>query len=150
VIVLDPFDESLPELARQLYDFYRPVNFSRLCGRYVTRRTVDAVGLGRYSVESVARWHGVPTEHRQSVNIQEFIEQVDAHDIDVVLSVAAREIFDTDVLMTPNWGCLNVHTAEFPDYRGMMATFWALYYGEDRIGVTVHTMVEKIDAIDTV
>jgi methionyl-tRNA formyltransferase len=146
VTVLDPFDESLHELARRLYDFYGPVNFARLCGRYATRRAVDAVGLGRYSVESVARRHGVPTEHRQSVNTEEFVEQVEAHDIDVVLSVAAPEIFDTGVLTSPNWGCLNVHTAELPAYRGMMPTFWALYHGEDRIGVTVHTMVEEIDA----
>lgn len=42
--------------------------------------------------------------------------------MDVVLSAAALEIFESNVLKTPEW-CVNVHTADLPKYRGMLPTF---------------------------
>jgi methionyl-tRNA formyltransferase len=145
VVCLDPFDESLPELARRMYRLYGPRNFLRRGLEFVARTAADRVGLGRYSVASVAGNNNITIRTADSVNTDAFVAMLEREDIDVVLSVSAPEIFDKHVLSAPNWGCLNVHTAELPKYRGMLPTFWALYHGEDRIGVTVHTMAEEID-----
>jgi methionyl-tRNA formyltransferase len=82
---------------------------------------------------------------RDTVNDETFVERVEEEEIDVILSVSAPEIFAPSVLSAPKWGCLNVHTAKLPKYRGMLPTFWALYHGDDEIGVTIHTMEEEID-----
>jgi methionyl-tRNA formyltransferase len=53
-------------------------------------------------------------------------------------------------LELPRLGCLNVHSALLPKYRGMLPTFWALLNGEPETGVTVHRMVEGIDGGDII
>lgn len=145
ITILDAFDESLLELGRRMYAFYGPTNFLRLAVGYGKRKIFDTIGAETYSVSSVAQRYGIPTEHRSSVNTTEFVTTVENTNIDVLLSVSAPEIFEASVLNAPEWGCLNVHTSELPKYRGMLPTFWGLYHGEERIGVTVHTMVEEID-----
>jgi methionyl-tRNA formyltransferase len=145
VVELDAFGESTAELARRMYGFYGPVNFLRRGVSYVGRQLLDGVGDHRYSVGSVAADHGADTVSRESVNEPAFVESLKTAEIDVLLSVSAPEIFDTDVLAAPRWGCLNVHTARLPEYRGMMPTFWALYHDDEQVGITVHTMAEEID-----
>lgn len=143
--LLDSFDESLPQLAWRMFNFYGPLNFCRRSLEFVGRKVMDSVGLGTYSVESVAAEYGVRVTHQDSVNETEFAETIRANDVNVVLSVAAPEIFEADLLEAPKWGCLNVHTAKLPQYRGMLPTFWALYHGDDEVGVTVHTMEREVD-----
>ncbi|WP_157971651.1 methionyl-tRNA formyltransferase [Halorussus litoreus] len=145
IVELPSFDESGVELARRMFGFYGPVGFVRRGVEFAGRTALDAVGVGRYSVASVADEYGVPVERRESVNDPAFVERLRKRDVDVLLSVSAPEIFDVELLDAPNWGCLNVHTADLPNYRGMMPTFWALYHGEEEVGVTVHTMAEEID-----
>jgi methionyl-tRNA formyltransferase len=145
ITVLDTFDESTLALARRTYRLYGPLNFVRRGLEYAARRLADAVGARSYSVASVADCWGVPVEYRSSVNTESFVDRLERSDVDVVLSVSAPELFDKAVLEAPEWGCLNVHTAKLPEYRGMLPTFWALYHGEETVGVTVHTMVEEID-----
>jgi len=146
VVCLDPFDDSLPSLFRRTYRLYGPRGFLKQGFVYVWRRLLDFAGIGRYSVERVAAAYDIPVKHVERVNDPAFVERIESNDVDVVLSVAAPEIFEEQLLEVPRWGCLNVHTAELPKYRGMMPTFWALYHGETEVGVTVHEMVEELDA----
>ena len=145
VTILSTFDESILDLAWRTYRLYGPLNFVRRGVEYVARTAADAVGYGSYSVASVVRSHGIAVDHRESVNTPAFVDRLSGHDVDVVLSVSAPEVFEPRVLDAPRWGCLNVHTSNLPKYRGMLPTFWALYHGDDELGVTVHTMAEKID-----
>lgn len=143
--LLDPFDESYSALMRRMYALYGPVNFVRRGVDFVARKASDALGWGSYSVAKVAHSCDVSVESVDTVNDPSFVERVEAKGIDVILSVSAPEIFGPPLLNAPTWGCLNVHTAKLPKYRGMLPTFWALYHGDDEIGVTVHTMEEEID-----
>jgi methionyl-tRNA formyltransferase len=43
-------------------------------------------------------------------------------------------------------GCLNLHTALLPKYRGLMPTFWTLKNGEKETGVSVFLVDEGIDS----
>ncbi|HWS18998.1 MAG TPA: formyltransferase family protein, partial [Candidatus Elarobacter sp.] len=45
-------------------------------------------------------------------------------------------------------GCINIHHAPLPRYKGMMPTFWQLYHGEQQLGVTIHYMAAKVDEGD--
>lgn len=144
VIILRKFDEPLSDFAERMYRFYGPRNFLLRSVNYLQRRILEKLGIETYSVRGFVQNNGIAVEHKNTVNDTSFIQFV-SEGTDVVLSVSAPEIFGADLLSSPKWGCINVHTADLPKYRGMLPTFWALYHEEDEIGVTVHTMEEEID-----
>jgi methionyl-tRNA formyltransferase len=43
-------------------------------------------------------------------------------------------------------GCINLHTALLPKYRGLMPTFWVLKNNEKHTGVSVFFVDEGIDS----
>jgi methionyl-tRNA formyltransferase len=51
-------------------------------------------------------------------------------------------------LSVPPQGCINIHHAPLPRYKGMMPRFWQLYHGEAQLGVTIHYMAAKVDEGD--
>lgn len=61
------------------------------------------------------------------------------------LSINASQVFKPPLLALPRLGCINVHGALLPKYRGRLPSFWVLYNGEQETGVTVHFMNEKLD-----
>jgi methionyl-tRNA formyltransferase len=108
---------------------------------------MDARLRGR-SIASLARSAGVPLVRARSVNEPEYIAQVRAVAPDVIVSVAAPEVFKPELLEVPRLGCINIHSGRLPMYRGMMPTFWQMLRGEKAATITVHRMAEKLDAGD--
>ncbi|MHC4946786.1 MAG: methionyl-tRNA formyltransferase [Planctomycetota bacterium] len=134
------FHEPLVRTARRMLRFYGPVDFVRLCGRFA------AAKLRRSSIERLAVAAGVPLVPTESVNDPAYVERVRALAPDVIASVAAPEIFRADILRAARRGCVNIHSGRLPVYRGMMPNFWQMLHGEPHAVVTVHEMVEKLDA----
>ena len=66
---------------------------------------------------------------------------------DLVVSVRYRRILRDDAIRVPSLGVINIHSGPLPDYRGVMATFWAMLNGEPDIGSTIHWIVDG--GIDT-
>ncbi len=64
-------------------------------------------------------------------------------DIGVVWSYPM--ILPASVLRVPRLGCVNLHPALLPAYRGTQVIQWTLINGEAQIGVTLHQMDEGID-----
>jgi methionyl-tRNA formyltransferase len=50
----------------------------------------------------------------------------------------------------PPRGCLNVHGALLPQYRGIAPSFWMMVNGEQHAGVTIFFVNEDVDAGDVV
>lgn len=125
--------------------YYR--TFGAAAVGHLTTRVLRAK-LKRTSIEAVCRRHGVRHAVAADVNAQEFIDELARLELDVIVSVSCPQIFKTALLQTPRHGCLNVHGALLPHYRGVMPSFWMLANGEREAGVTVYFMDEKIDAGD--
>lgn len=66
---------------------------------------------------------------------------------DLVVSIRYRRILKPEAIAVPRFGVLNLHSGILPDYRGVMATFWAMLAGEPEIGTTLHRIVDA--GIDT-
>lgn len=66
---------------------------------------------------------------------------------DLVVSIRYRRILHDAAIAVPRHGVLNLHSGILPDYRGVMATFWAMLAGEREIGTTLHRIVDS--GIDT-
>jgi methionyl-tRNA formyltransferase len=123
----------------------------RFTGAFGVREfAVEALQYGyhraaRHSVKSVARTHGRTVLMPDDVNGPDFLARLRELEPDLVVSVSCPQIFRDELLALPRLGCINVHSALLPHYRGMLPTFWVLANGEPRTGVTVHRMTAGID-----
>jgi methionyl-tRNA formyltransferase len=136
------FHEPMWRTLRRMHGFYGLWGVFRQGLRFI-----DAQLRGR-SIASLAASAGVPVVRARSINQPGYIEQVRAVAPDVIVSVAAPEIFKAELLGLPRLGCINIHSGRLPTYRGMMPTFWQMLRGERAITMTVHHMAEKLDAGD--
>lgn len=66
---------------------------------------------------------------------------------DLIVSIRYRQILRDEAIAIPRHGVLNLHSGILPDYRGVMATFWAMLNDEKEIGSTTHRIVDA--GIDT-
>ena len=139
VTVSNAFHEPMLTTARRMLRFYGPIDFIRLCTRFA------AAKLARRSIARIAQAARIPLLHATSVNDEDYLHQVRQLNPDVIVSVAAPEIFREPLLSSPRLGCINIHSGRLPAYRGMMPTFWQLLAGETCATVTVHEMVEQLD-----
>lgn len=63
---------------------------------------------------------------------------------DIALSFYWLQKFSLDLLRVFHQA-VNYHNGLLPDHRGMKATAWSVYEGEDETGFTFHRMTEKLD-----
>jgi len=142
--------KSYAKLARQMYDFYGPINFSIMGTRYALRKLLAHLPNafrknGGYNLSQLCRHYGIAIIYESSINSAAFLKTVKDMNIDLIISVAAPVIFKKDIIDLPRSGCINIHHAPLPKYRGMMPNFWQMYHDEKSVGMTVHEINPKID-----
>ena len=135
-----PFHEPPWKTLRRMLGLYGPLGVVRMGGRFIRAR------LSGRSIGKLAAEQNIPMLPTHSVNAPDYLEQVRRLAPDVIVSVAAPEIFRKEILGIPRLGCINIHSGRLPVYRGMMPTFWQMMRGESAITVTVHEMAPKLDA----
>jgi len=135
-----PWHEPIWKTLRRLTGLYGIPGVVRLGTRFVRAR------LSGRSIATLAIGRSIPMLPATSVNAPEYVAEVRRLAPDVIVSVAAPEIFRADILRVPRLGCINIHSGRLPVYRGMMPTFWQMLHGESEVTVTVHEMAEKLDA----
>ena len=131
--------KSLMQLVRQMLGFYGLAGFFLMGTRYALKKATGD------SLKRLFTSKGIPCKEGVDVNSRFFIEEWRGKDIDVVISVASSAIFKQALLEMPRWGCLNIHHAKLPKYRGMLPNFWQMFNNEKYAGITVHRMNPKID-----
>ena len=65
---------------------------------------------------------------------------------DLLVSILGNEIFKKPIIDLAAKGCINLHTALLPKYRGLMPSFWVLKNNEQFTGVSVFFVDEGIDS----
>jgi methionyl-tRNA formyltransferase len=97
-------------------------------------------------VASVARRMGIAVWPTHRVREPELADTLRAARVDLVLNAHSLDIFHPAVLTAPTIGAFNLHPGPLPGYAGLNCPSWAILRGERTYGVTVHRMVERIDA----
>jgi methionyl-tRNA formyltransferase len=69
-------------------------------------------------------------------NSADGLERLRAAAPELIVSIRYRCILREHTIAIPEHGVLNLHSGILPDYRGVMATFWAMLTGETEIGCT--------------
>jgi methionyl-tRNA formyltransferase len=71
------------------------------------------------------------------------LELIRSLEPDLIVSIRYRRILKDEVIAIPRLGVLNLHSGVLPDYKGVMATFWAMLQNEEMIGATLHRIVDN-------
>ncbi|MEW5960604.1 MAG: methionyl-tRNA formyltransferase [Chloroflexota bacterium] len=69
---------------------------------------------------------------------------------DLIVVACFSLIFPPALLQLPRYGCLNLHPALLPAYRGPAPLFWMARNDERQAGVTLHFLDEGVDTGDIV
>ena len=81
-----------------------------------------------------------------SVNSKDSLDKIKSFKPDLLVSILGNQIFKRELLDIAPKGCINLHTALLPRYRGLMPTFWVMKNNEKYTGVSVFFVDEGIDS----
>ncbi len=95
---------------------------------------------------TLARYNIPLIQIEGNINKDENLAKLKAYQPDLYVSIAGNQIFKRKLLDSATFGCINLHTALLPKYRGLMPSFWVLRHGEKRTGVSVFFVDEGIDS----
>ena len=69
---------------------------------------------------------------------------------ELIVVAAYGRILPEEILNTPPYGSINVHSSLLPKYRGAAPINWAILNGESVTGVTIMYMAAQLDAGDII
>lgn len=117
--------------------FFLHYSWKFLLGKLDVRKKVVKV-LERYSIPQIFI--------TKSINSEVSLETLKSYKPDLLISIAGNEIFKKPLIDLAPHGCLNLHTALLPKYRGLMPSFWVLKNQEKYTGVSIFYVDEGIDS----
>jgi methionyl-tRNA formyltransferase len=141
------------QLLRELKWLYGTIGLGKLLFQAGVAKALAFLPRSRkasryYSIAQLAKAYNIPYEHVANPNQPEFTDALQQRAPELLISVACPYILKEKVLSIPQRGCINIHHAPLPRYKGMMPTFWQLFHGEQQLGVTIHYMAAKVDEGD--
>ncbi len=98
-----------------------------------------------HCLRSVGEAFDVPYHEVKKVNTEEVHRLIDQYKPDLLISISCPQIIGRKLRERFTQGCINVHSAPLPKYRGLMPGFWVLRYNENATAVTVHDLADKLD-----
>ena len=94
--------------------------------------------LSKYGISKIAI--------QGSINSEQNLKIIKSYEPDLLISILGNQIFKRPLIDLAPKGCINLHTALLPKYRGLMPTFWVLKNNEKYTGVSVFFVDEGIDS----
>ncbi len=78
---------------------------------------------------------------------QDGLEYLSTWQPDLIISIRFGQVFKRPIIALPRFGIINLHSGILPNYKGILATFWAMLNSESDIGATLHFVNDT--SIDT-
>ena len=98
------------------------------------------------SVARIAAEHGIPVHAPASLDHAIWVERIRAMKPELLLSFHYRNMVGKKIRALFPAGCVNLHSALLPKYRGRCPINWVLVNGEKETGITLHFMEDKADS----
>jgi methionyl-tRNA formyltransferase len=89
---------------------------------------------------------GMPVLECADVNEAAFVARVRELDARLGIVIAFGQKLGRDVMGAIRCGCVNLHGSLLPKYRGAAPIAWAILCGEEKTGVTVFRLTDRMDA----
>ena len=100
--------------------------------------------LHECATKIVAKKYGIPIYDPAKLRLEHSF--VNEFEVDVLLCFAYGQIIPNEVLNFPKLECFNIHPSLLPKYRGASPIFEQLKNGDEKCGVTLMKMIDKLDA----
>lgn len=94
-------------------------------------------------VKKFALKHNIPLLQPQK--IKEIENEINELKPDIIITAAYGQIMPKIILNIPKFGCINIHGSLLPKYRGASPIQYAILKGEEKTGVTIIEMNERMD-----
>lgn len=99
------------------------------------------------SIKSLLSENNIPIINIEgSINSKNSLNKIRTFNPDLLVSILGNQIFKMPLINLAPKGCINLHTALLPKYRGLMPTFWVMKNNEKYTGVSVFFVDEGIDS----
>ena len=86
----------------------------------------------------------------QPVKIKQEYEDILKLNPDIIITCAYGQIIPKEILDYPKYGCINIHASLLPKFRGGAPIHRAIINGEEKTGITIMYMDEKMDSGDII
>lgn len=123
------------------FKFFIHYGFKFLISKIQKNKNVSSV-LKKYNISKITLEKGI--------NHPESVFKIKNYEPDLLISILGNEIFKKPIIELAPKGCLNLHSALLPKYRGLMPTFWVMKNNEVETGVSVFFVDEGIDSGDII
>ncbi|AYC29194.1 methionyl-tRNA formyltransferase [Paenisporosarcina cavernae] len=137
---------SVPILNRLVEEGYQITHVVTQPDRPFGRKKV----LTAPPVKEAALLHGIPVLQPEKLRGSKEERQIIDAKPDLIITAAFGQLLPKDILDTPSLGCINVHASLLPLYRGGAPIHQAVMDGQEKTGVTIMYMAEKLDAGDII
>jgi len=107
----------------------------------------EIIEMKKYEEYSIQDHFNYDTTCCLNVNSADFVKTITDFAPDLIISIRFGQIFKSAIIKIPKYGILNLHSGILPNYRGVLASFWAILNGEKKIGTTLHYVTDS--TIDT-
>lgn len=114
----------------------------------VTHRPYKEENVWFPLIEDFARSERLPVILAEDCVKGELEKLVNDANPDLIISINYRKIIPFEIFSLPPMGAYNVHDSLLPAYRGFAPSVWAMIRGETETGVTIHEIIEEVDAGD--
>ncbi len=144
VFEVSPFGkrESFYEKMKKTYDIFGLKFFITYGFKFIVSKLNPNA-----KVKNIVAKHKIPLiELEGNINKEENLNKIKSFSPDLLISIAGNQIFKLPLINLALKGCLNLHTALLPKYRGLMPSFWVLKNNEKETGVSVFFVNEGIDS----
>lgn len=108
---------------------------------------LKSIFFSENNIFKLLKYNSIPTiTLDEPINNINSINKIKSFQPDLLVSILGNQIFKSPILNLAPKGCINLHTALLPKYRGLMPTFWVMKNDEKKTGVSVFFVDEGIDS----
>jgi methionyl-tRNA formyltransferase len=101
------------------------------------------------AVKKAAEELGIPVYQSGKIRRDKAaLEKIQEIDPDLIVVIAFGQIIPSSIIFSPKYNSINVHYSLLPKYRGASPVQWAILKGEEKTGITIFELNEKMDEGD--
>ena len=134
--------ESFKDKAFKTYKIFGAGFFLHYSKKYLIGKISQ-----NYNICHILKNYEIPEIRlEKNINHPDSVQKIESFRPDLLVSILGNQIFKEPIINLAPQGCLNLHTALLPKYRGLMPTFWVLKNNEEYTGVSVFYVDKGIDS----
>lgn len=137
--------------SRYLYDAIRHLDrLGYRCRAIITEEAYEEYDVKHQDFEKLADCLGARFFKTKSINTGEISQIIKDNNIRVAISANWKYTLAKEFLDLFEYGIINFHLGNLPDYKGNATVNWTIINGEKYINGNIHKMAPELDAGDVI